>query len=323
MKEKSGAIVHNRTERPVHTAVGLASTVQSDSVTDISVDPSSIAHGGSSSERSIASSSTVQGMNIDEVPIAPAITISDKDRVDPRNQKQDEDAAVTLVDPSSSVQGADVREMSIDPPSSTPATELLVGSSCTIETCEILPDSFLSTMQGERLSEIPIDSSSTEGKTVGEVLIFSSRIPGEVGGGDKMPIVKLRAEDGEVDGRGKMPSNSSSTREKDDLFEMQIDPSGTGQIQEPRPKKLGNSMAEKQAMAVEISRSAKPKPISNGSVLLECSPSRSAIYGCNTAPQFQKTSPLWQPLESLELFTRTPQQPHFKKLDRYYFLLMY
>lgn len=327
----SRPILANRTERPVNIAVGLASTVRSDVVTDISVDPSSIAHDSSPGEISVAPSSIVQCMSVDEVSIAPVITISDDRAVDPPSKKQGEVAVVTSVDPSSSVQDADVTGL-LNPLSSIQATELLVGSSCTIEACEMLADPS-STMQGESLGEIPNDTSNTEGKIFGEMSIVTSKVPGEGGGGDEMPIddplssgkgntievpiVKLRTEDGEVGGKGKMPSDSSSTRQED--AKMLIDPSGTGQNQELSPRKLDNSKAEKQAMALENSRLAQSKPITNGS---ECTPSRSVISGCSTTPSLQKTSPFWQPVESLELFTHTPQQPHFKKLDGYYCCLL-
>ncbi|XP_078180087.1 uncharacterized protein LOC144574089 isoform X2 [Carex rostrata] len=303
LAQLSRPILANRTERPVNIAVGLASTVRCDVVTDISVDPSSIEHDSS-----------------------PVITISDDRAVDPPSKKQGEVAVVTSVDPSSSVQDADVTGL-LNPPSSIQTTELLVGSSCTIEACEMLADPS-STMQGESLGGIPNDTSNTEGKIFGEMSIVSSKVPGEGGGGDEMPIndplssgegntievpiVKLRTEDGEVGGKGKMPSDSSSTRQED--AKILIDPSGTGQNQELSPRKSDNSKAEKQAMALENSRLAQLKPITNGS---ECTPPRSVISGCSTTPSLQKTSPFWQPVESLELFTHTPQQPHFKKLDGY------
>jgi hypothetical protein len=320
----------SRTERPDQTAVGLVSTVQSDSVTDISVDPSSIMHGASSGEILVASASTVQGMNADEVSIAPVTTISKDEMLGLQSKKKDEDAVVTSMNPSSTVQGADMTEMSINLPSSIRAAEHLNDSSHTVEACKMLPYMLSGTMQAEILSEIPIDSSSIEGTTVAEMSIVSSKIPGKAG--DKLPIdpllvgegetisevaiVNSQAKDSEIGDRVKMPSDSSRTREENALFEMQIDPSDTGQNQEPRPKKLDNLKAEKQATALENSRSAKPRPISNGPVLLECTSFRSAIFGCNTTPLFQKTSPIWQPLETLELFTRAPQQPHFKKLSR-------
>lgn len=327
----SRAILANRTERPVNIAVGLASTVRSDAVTDISVDPSSIARDSSPDEISVAPSSIVQCTSVDEVSIAPVTTISDDRVVDPPSKKQGEVAVVASVDPSSSMQDADVTGL-LNPPSSIQATELLVGSSCTIEACEMLADPS-STMQGESLGEIPIDTSNTEGKIFGEMSIVSSKVPGEGGGGDEMliddplssgegntievPVVKLRAEDGEVGGKGKMLSDSSSTRQED--AKMPIDPSGTEQNQELSPRKSDNSKAEKQAMALENSRLAQSKPITNRS---ECTPSRSVISGCSTTPSLQKTSPFWQPVESLELFTQTPQQPHFKKLDGYYCCLL-
>jgi hypothetical protein len=322
----------SRTERLVQTAVGLASTVQSDSVTDISVDPSSIAHGANSDEILVAPSSTVQGMSANEASIAPVTTISEDETLDPQSKKKDEDAVVTSTNPSSTVQGADVTEMSINLISSIQATEHLNDSSRTMEVCKISPYLFSGTMQAEILNEILINSSSLESTTAAEMSIVSSNIRAKASDGDKMLIdplligegkttgevaINSQAEDGKIGDRIKVPSDSSRSREEDALFEMQIDPSGTGQNQEPRPKKLDNLTAEKQATALENSKSAKPRPISNGSVLLKCAPSRSSICGCNTTPLFQKTSPIWQPLESLELFTQAPQQPHFKKLSRY------
>ncbi|KAJ4795932.1 Tudor/PWWP/MBT superfamily protein [Rhynchospora pubera] len=116
----------------------------------------------------------------------------------------------------------------------------------------------------------------------------------------------------------------TSNGQTDAVTDISVDPSSITHSESAReisdsPSTIVQCMNvnEQQAMALENSRSTKPKPISNGSTLLECTTSKSAVLSCNTMHPFQKSCPVWQSLQSLELFTRTPQQPHFKKLDRY------